>query len=369
MLMNFFVLQVFGQERIMVSEGSIKIAGLGEENLYFAFASGDKIVFSFSETSGKEIKEVEILEYPSSSRYTEFKVSASSEKTVVVNQEGVFRFRFTNGSLGKRVCRYKIERIPASVETAKFGTTVKWVEKTDTSWNTFTKDVTIGYDTTFLKMTRKIADTVVQKEELVFDKSLRVHSETNENGNKTWIFFDLPSAVDKGYESRKVVAWAYWIGVGEEANKAWKENAKTLSTLTTKVAGVCLTPLGAFAAGALTELAIPKLGEDVYYALTDEENKDRFMYGQNYYIHDKGKGVAGYRKISETSQCQGRYFFCLLNDNTFQGIDVNVKVVAILETTFYKDEPYEVPIVKPVKEKQILSEPVITKKQVPVIAK
>lgn len=66
--MNFFVLQVFGQERIMVSEGSIKIAGLGEENLYFAFASGDKIVFSFSETSGKEIKEVEILEYPSSSR-------------------------------------------------------------------------------------------------------------------------------------------------------------------------------------------------------------------------------------------------------------------------------------------------------------
>src|SRR5688500_7437889 len=88
---------LFGQDKVVVSEGSMKIAGLGEENLYFGFAAGDKIVFSFSEIDGKEIKEVEILEYPSSSRYTDFKVSSASNKTVAVNKEGVYRFRFKNG--------------------------------------------------------------------------------------------------------------------------------------------------------------------------------------------------------------------------------------------------------------------------------
>ncbi|MHB1279197.1 MAG: hypothetical protein ACYC1Q_12470 [Bacteroidia bacterium] len=357
------------QEKTLVSEGSMKIAGMGEENLYFGFAAGDKIVFSFSEISNKEIKEVEILEYPSASRYTDFKISSASNKIISVNKEGVYQFRFKNGNVAKRVCKYTIERIAASEDTKNFNTSVEWITHTDTVWRTFTKDVTIGHDTTIMKLSRKVVDTVFQKEELLLDKSERVHSTTNSNGNKRSVYFTLPPNRTEAYETTKVVSWAYWVGVGEEANKAWKENAKAISTFTEGAARIFLTPLGALAVGAITDLALPKLGEDVYYALTDETNRVQFHNGQQFRMYDEGKGVAGYKKIVEPGLCQGAYFLCLSNDNDWQGIDVNIKVIAIIETTLYRDEPYQVPIITPIKEKQIFSEPEINQTTVPVIAK
>jgi hypothetical protein len=111
------------------------------------------------------------------------------------------------------------------------------------------------------------------------------------------------------------------------------------------------------------------MGEDVKYALVTDENKNLFMNDQAYYYYDAGKGVAGYRKIMEPGLFQGTYFICLYNDNVMQGIDVNVKVITIIETTRYKDEPYEVPIVKPIRETKIFSEPEISRTNVPVIIK
>ncbi len=369
MLMGGSITTLLAQEKTLVSEGSMKIAGMGEENLYFGFAAGDKIIFSFSEISNKEIKEVEILEYPSASRYTDFKVSSASNKTITVNKEGVYQFRFKNGNVAKRVCKYTIERIAASEDTKNFNTTVDWIIRTDTVWRTFTKDVTIGHDTTIMKLSRKVVDTVFQKEELLLDKSERVHSTTNSNGNKRSVYFTLPPNKIEAYETTKVVSWAYWVGVGEEANQAWKENSMAIGKLATGAAGVFLTPLGALAVGALTDLAMPKLGEDVYYALTTESNRNLFLNNQAFRAYDSGKGVAGYKKILEPELCQGAYFLCLSNDNDWQGIDVMIKVIAIVETTRFKDEPYEVPIITPIKEKQIFTEPEIKQTTVPVIAK
>lgn len=362
-----YMTPLFAGEKILVSEGSMKIGGLGEENLYFGFAAGDKIVFSFSEIYGKEIKEVEILEYPSASRYMDFKVSSASEKTVIVNKEGVYRFRFKNGKVSKRVCRYTIERIAASEETRVFNTTVQWVVQTDTVWKTYTKSVVIGYDTSWIKQSRRVVDTTFQKEELLLDRSERVHSMTNSNGNKRQVYFTLPVNKITGLETKKVVSWAYWVGVGEEANKAWKENASAISELARGTAAVYFTPLGALAVGAIADLALPKLGEDVYYALTDQDNKNLFMNGSQFRAYDTGKGVAGYRKIVDSRLCQGAFFLCLSNDNYVQGIDVNVKVIAIIETVRYKEESYKTPLVVPITEKQIFSEPEILQNRVPIL--
>ena len=360
---------LFAQEKILVSEGSMKIAGLGEENLYYGFSSGDKIVFSFSEIDGKDIKEVEILEYPASSRYTDFKASSASNKTILVNKEGVYQFRFRNGNMSKRICKYTIERIPASEETLNFSTTVQWVIHTDTTWRTFTKDVILRYDTTYVKLSRKVVDTTFKQEELLLDKSERVHSTTNSNGNMRSVFFSLALNKIEDYETRKVIAWAYWVGVGEEANKAWKENSQTISNFTKGAATFFFTPLGALAVGAVSELIIPKLGEDVSYAITNEANRDLFMKGQGYRAYALGKGIAGYQKITDPALCQNSFFLCLSNDNSFQGIDVGVKVIAIIEIVRYKDEPYEIPLITPVKEKQIFSEPQISRTNIPVIVK
>ena len=60
-------LNTYSQELIDVCEKTIKVAALSEEVFYYGFADDDKIVFSLEEINGKEVKEVEILEYPESS--------------------------------------------------------------------------------------------------------------------------------------------------------------------------------------------------------------------------------------------------------------------------------------------------------------
>jgi len=357
------------QEKVLVSEGAIKIAAFGEENLYFGFAADDKIVFTFSEENGKEVKEVEIIEYPSSSRYTDFKVSAAKEKIVTVNKEGVYRFRFGNGSMSKRICRYIIERIPATEQTQKFNTTLTWITKSDTSWKTYTKNVIVGYDTTYIKQTKKVAVNTERTEELLMDRTERVHSTTNGNGNKTWIHFTLPLNSKTEYETKTVVAWAYWVGVGEEANQAWEKNVAAIKNLTSQTASFFLTPLGAHAVGTIASLVLPSIGEDVAYSITDQQNKNLFMNGSEYYVSDQGKGIAGYKKISAPSLCQGTHYICLSNDNKLLGINVNVKVVAIVETVKYEDQADNIPIVIPRFEKKIFSDPQINTYTIPIVVK
>jgi hypothetical protein len=365
----FFFLASYSQQPVIVSEGSIKIAGLSEEKLYFGFATNDKIVFTFSELQGKTLKEVEILEYPSTSRYTDFKAKSTHEKTITVTKEGVYCFRFYNGKLGKRICKYSIQRIPASAQNQNFNTTVTWITKSDTTWNTYTKDVIIGYDTTYIKNTKKVAVSTEKVEEVLFDKIERVHSRANENGNKTWISFSLPQNIKKEFETKTVIAWAYWVGVGKEANEAWEKNVNAVSNVASGFVKTAYGPLGALSIGAIAKLLIPTTGEDVFYTLTDQKNKDHFMAGNSYYLYDKGKGIAGYKKFNSASMCKGTYYICLSNDNYIQGINVNVKVSAIIETVTYEDQPDDIPIVIPKTEKQIFSEPKINTYRQPEIMK
>lgn len=164
----------------------------------------------------------------------------------------------------------------------------------------------------------------------------------------------------------KVKSWAYWVGVGDEANQAWKQNAQSISGFVRGAATYFTTPLGALAVGALTDLMIPKVGEDVSYAISDQTNKDLFLSGYQYKVFDQGKGVAGFRKFTDPVLCQGTFFVLLSNDNLMQGIDATVKVVAIMETNIYENQLYTDTIVNPRYEKREFSDPVIRTVKVPI---
>jgi hypothetical protein len=127
-----------------------------------------------------------------------------------------------------------------------------------------------------------------------------------------------------------------------------------------------MTPLGAYAVGAITNMLIPRNGEDVYYGITDQLNKDLFMAGQQYTIWDQGKGTGGFKKFVDSRMCNGTFFILLSNDNEVYAIDVSVKVVAIVETNIYEDKQYTEQIVKPRYERKIFSDPVITRHRVPI---
>lgn len=356
----------FGQDLVDVTDQTIKVGGMKEEQLMFGFAEGDKIVFNFKEVDGKELKELEIIEYPASSKYSDFKTAKIENKTLNVAKKAVYIFRFKNSALAGRICKIHIQRIPVSGATKDYNSTVSWIKQQDTIWNTLTKDVIVGYDTTYTQKVKRELVKTEQQEELIVNKTQRVHSTTNDNGSKTWIHFTLPLNQAHGNTIKKVVAWAYWIGVGNEANEAWKSNANAISGLAKGAATYVASPLGALAIGKVTDLIIPKIGEDVYYALTDQQNKDLFMSGSQFDLWDQGKGIAGFKRFTHPSLCQGTFFICVSNDNVMQGIDADVKVVAIVETNTYEDKKYTETDVKPRYEKQLYKEPQVTTREVPV---
>jgi len=356
----------FSQIPIDVTDQTLKISGMKEETLYFGFAEGDQIVLDFSEVDGKELKEIEVSEYPSSSKYTDFKTAKIDNKTIAVHRQGIYKFRFSNGAVGGRICKIRIRRIPAGDQTNAFNTNVTWVQQQDTTWNTYTKEVIAGYDTTYRQIEKKELVKTEQKEVLLLDKNEQVHTELNSAGNKASVFFALPSPESSPYKTSKVIAWAYWVGVGNEGTNAWEQNTENIVGVVQGAAATIATPLGAIAIGLVTRLIIPHGGDNVYYALTDQANKQLFMVGQGYQYWDKGNGTAGYKQFVDIAMCNGSFYILLSNDNYMDRIDVNVKVIAIIEISTYEDKQYTEEVVKPRYSKQIFSDPVITTRLMPV---
>lgn len=194
---SLLVHSLAAQEPIDVTDQTIKIGATKSEEIMLGFAAGDKLVFNFAEANGKDLKEVEILEYPSSSRFSDFKTTKIENKVLSISKQGVYIFRFKNSALAGRVCKIRIQRIPANEETKHFNTAVSWVSKQDTSWNSFTKDVVIGYDTVYLQRSKKELVKSESMEELVLNKTERVHSTTNGNGNKTSVFLRFRKTYQK----------------------------------------------------------------------------------------------------------------------------------------------------------------------------
>jgi hypothetical protein len=59
LMVVLFSTKVFGQATVDVAETTLKIDGLGgEEVFYYGFAEGDQLIFNFQEVNGKELKEI-----------------------------------------------------------------------------------------------------------------------------------------------------------------------------------------------------------------------------------------------------------------------------------------------------------------------
>ncbi|MCG8574174.1 MAG: hypothetical protein MI810_04760 [Flavobacteriales bacterium] len=319
-----------------VAELTLKVGTMQTEELYYGFAEGDQIVFNFEELKGKELKEIEIVELPTNSKFMDFKSTSISDKKINVTQTAVYKFSFKNTAVKGRICKVKIQRIPKSEDLISFNTNWEWKTLYDTTWVPYTEDSIVGYDTTRIPYTKRELIKTEQVEELIMDKTQKVHSFWNENSSYTYLRIDLPSNKKETYQEEKVISWAYWIGVGKEASEAYAKNVSAIGNVATEAAFVFGTPLAGIAVGALTELLLPKTGEDVEYAfINDYQNVQAFLSKNAYYQFDKGKGIAAYGKNS--NKLQGTFYIGLHNDNQTVGIDVNVKIVVIKEIKTYAD--------------------------------
>lgn len=335
------------QKPILVTESTISLNLDETEELFFSFAEGDIIEFDFEMIKGKHIKEVEVYEMPNNKIFADFKVQKISKKQIRIRNKGLYKFKFYSSSLTKRVGKIRIFRIPVDESTKKFNTNWKWKTIRDTIYTPYTIDSITGYKK--IQYKEKVKELVKTEniEDILFNKSQRVHSYYNDNRSSTYLKVDLPNPMLSDLKEERLIAWAYWIGVGQEAQQAYQENARAVGELANGVTAIYGTPLAGLAVGTVSELLIPKTGEDVFYTfLPDYENAEKFVNGLEYLQYDTGKGVAAYGKNSNITQ--GTFYIGLHNDNQIQGIDVDVKVVSIKEVKTFEiveyDREREVPI-------------------------
>lgn len=333
---------------ILVTESTISLDYNETEELYFSFAEGDIIEFDFEMVKGSNLKEIEIYELPNNRVFSEFKAEKFSKKQIIVRNKNLYKFSFFSSSLTKRVFKIRIYRIPSNESTKNFNTNWKWEIKKDTIYIPYTIDSITGYKT--VKYEERIRELIKTEniEDILFNKSQRVHSFYNQNKSSTYLRVDLPNTINTELKEEKLIAWAYWIGVGQEAQKSYLENSKSIGKLANGIASTYGTPLAGLAVGTITELMIPKTGEDVYYSfIPDFENAEKFVNGQTYLQFDNGKGIAAYGK--NTTRTKGTFYIGLYNDNQVQGIDVDVKVVAVKEVKTYEFKIYQKEREEPIK--------------------
>jgi hypothetical protein len=298
-----------------IYESTLKVPAFGEEVYYCGFAEGDQCIFSFEEVKGKELKEFELIEMPSTSKFMDYKTSKIENKTINITKTGIYKFRLSNSSIAGRICKLKIQRIPANNTTKNFNTSVYWKTIFDTTYTTEEEKYLIKSDTSISNLTDQVA---------------KVHSGGNPNGNKTTFNFTLPD---------NTIAWSYYLGVDQAGQEIFESATKELSSkaapLLTKIPGY--GPMAALALGGISYLTQLQSGEDIDFYIVDNNNVNLFSTGQQFSYFKKGKVINDYSKM--TAPLKGMYHVCLANDNAVTGVQVTIKITAIIVTQQWGNRP------------------------------
>lgn len=356
--------------QIPVAELTLKLSPRDEKVLYYGFAEGDQILFSFDETDGKSVKEVEISEYPETSRYREYESKKIKDKSLTVHQKGVYAFRFYNAALlAGRICHINIRRIPARAELNNFNTAVKWVERFDTTWNLVQKTADPGRAFDTISKTRKILLRTDTAAITIIDKTEQIHATYHFGGESfNEVKFELPANeyipnAGNPYKSTELISWAYWIGAGKEGSQglldANKRSALKGIAGTAVDLGLLSSPYAAVIKLALDGISLfssPPSGDNIRYALSTLQNGKQL-------ILDSGDGVMGFGRVTKVKQ--GAFLLRLENDNKIDAINVNVKIVAVQLIREYQDETYRE--VVPASGVQTIKEPLVKISRIPVL--
>jgi hypothetical protein len=289
----------------------------GEHVFYLGFAEGDEIVFNFNEANGKELKEVEIIEYPSSSKFMDYKTKKIENKRIFVPKTAIYKFRFHNSSIAGRVCKFRIQRVPASTATKNFNTTVYWRTLYDTSYATVQERYVEKSDTMAVQFFSQVV-------------KLPNHNGTA-GSNKTVMELQLPD---------NTVAWSYYLGVGDEgkeAHYAAREKFLFASNCTAKMPGY-----GAMAALALDGSNVFNgfsAASRVKYAFI-RDNNNALLFQQDKGFLQYKQGSAAIEASKMTNPQRGRTYLGLANENV-QPVDVLVKATAIVVHEQYNTRTVE----------------------------
>jgi hypothetical protein len=363
-----------GQQLVDVADLTLRLGANETKELYYSFAKDDQIVFNFEEADHKAVKEIDVTEATTGTkRFEDYESVLVKDKALLVSQKGVYKFRLYNAAMFKgRVCKLRIQRLPASAATQRFNTAVKWVDQADTAYTTHTKKVVTGNREYEVQKSRRVLARVDTSVAVLLDRQERVYGTLNLNGSSTSrLNFTFPvntATPNLLFPDRttEVVSWAYTLGVGD-AGAVWYKDANKRATVNKAVGTAISAGLVSGGTGAVAMLAIagvsvftnPPKGDNVLFYFGYSLN------GNNYVLNEgKGNSVTAFGRC--TTPTQGGLTLNLTNDNTVDAINVTVKVVAVVVTKTYKDEQYTVKKSQPIEETKTFRDPSVTYRKVPV---
>jgi hypothetical protein len=291
-----------GQKPVTVAESTVKLGPFKEEMFYYGFAAGDKLIFNFEEANKKELKEIEIMEMPSTSRYMEYKIQKIENKTLDIVNTGIYKFRFTNSNVFPKICKFSIQRIPASEATQNFNTTVYTHMVDDTVYTTEQEN--------YIERT----DTILQNFQ---DRSIKIQTAASTSGNKAVMNFILPE---------NTIAWGYYIYTNDAGKKIYEDAAKKIAEGPTPAKFTNYGPLAAQVYG--TESYLKKLPPDkpINYWIVEGDNADLFMKGEQFKYMKKGTVVNDYARMDNR---KGTLYFCFSNGTATEQVTVTIKITSM----------------------------------------
>jgi hypothetical protein len=309
----------YSQETVDLIEFTLKLGISEEKEFYFGFAEGDQIVLNLEVLKGKSIGEVEVAEYPSFTKFTDYETTGITNKKLPVSKDGIYKFRFKNKGLSGKICKIHIQRVPLNEHTKNFNSEVYWRTFYDTTYYSKNETYLVRRDTSIVE---------------VMNQTAKVHSFGNANGNKTTLNFTLP---------KNTKAWSYYIGVDQAGQQAYQDAVKDLSELASPVVKLLTkgNPLAGLALGLPNYLAQAQRGEDIDYYIVTNENANLFYSGQQFYYLKMGKVINAFNRMDQLSN--DNFHVCLSNDNAVTGVMVLVKVTAIVVNEQWGNRVVQVP--------------------------
>ena len=299
-----FSVIMHAQQPVDVAENVVKIGIKGEEVIFFGFAAGDQLIFSFEEASGKEMKEIEIIEMPSNSRFMDVKTAKIENKTISVPRKAIYKFRFANSALLPRTCKYKIQRIPASAATQNFNTTVYYDEYNDTSYVTEVESYISK------------ADTIINNFQ---ERSIKVNPTSAPGSSKAFFNFTIPE---------NAVTWSYYVTAEKAAQQVYQDAGKAIAASSPQTISKFpnYSPLAAVALDKPSHLAKLDTGIHINYWIVENDNAELFMNGEQFRFLKKGRAINDFYRMEPGDRT---FHFCFHNDYKDTPVTVTVKLTAI----------------------------------------
>lgn len=280
---------------------------------YFALLQGDQLIIDFSLEKANHVTAFELRDYYGNTLFYQFKVGEINNKVIQIPKNSVYCISIKKGGISRKLANLRLHRVPSSAATNSFDVTVKEALVIDST-----------YINRYVPILTQVDTNIVS----ILERTERVHAFTKLNDqNTTAINFSLPKNSQYNLESKELVAWAYWIGVGNEGAEAYIEEQKQFLSSSAAQIGGLIHPLAGLALGAYAMVYNPPKGDNVKFSIStvcDNETHEIIF----------GDSTVASARVDKYQQ--GDFVLTLRNDNFINGINVDVKIMAVLVTKKYK---------------------------------